>query len=168
MQIREQYPLNCGRDAFPLFCKKQRVPKEKKGVTEVRGPMDSAYQEDDYVNLDDLYVGAEVTIRMQTFRIYDADGFTRRHYESIGRVRNIFVSSSSSSMFCKKFVIELKNVNQSNEFFFSPWPRRSTCDYRKKRSRKPRLRHTLVSVLGTIPWAPSCASPRTRSRPRNR
>ena len=25
IQIREQYPLNCGRDAFALFCKRQRV-----------------------------------------------------------------------------------------------------------------------------------------------
>ena len=39
MQIREQYPLNCGRDNFPLFCKKARMPK---GKMELRGPMDSA------------------------------------------------------------------------------------------------------------------------------
>jgi len=78
VQIREQYPLNSGRDGFPLFCKKQRLPRGLK--PEVRGPMHSAYQEEDYVCLDDLFVGGTLECFNQKLFIYDADEFTRKHY----------------------------------------------------------------------------------------
>jgi len=77
IQIREQYPLNCGRDAFPLFCKRMRMPK---GKTELRGPMDSAYQEDDYWHISDFCIGKRMEIYNTEFYIYDADGFTREYF----------------------------------------------------------------------------------------
>lgn len=78
IQIREQYPLNCGRDGFALFCKRMRMPK---GATELRGPMDSAYQEEDYVQVTDLVVGGRVDVYSMNFFIYDADQFTRDYFE---------------------------------------------------------------------------------------
>eukprot|EP00392_Amoebophrya_sp_AT5.2_P016043 g16282.t1 len=73
IQIREH-----GRDGFPLFCKRMRMPK---GKTELRGPMDSAYQEDEYVHITDFKIGQRVEMYNTSFYIYDADGFTREYFE---------------------------------------------------------------------------------------
>ncbi|CAD7952611.1 unnamed protein product [Amoebophrya sp. A120] len=78
IQIREQYPLNSGRDGFPLFCKRMRMPK---GKTELRGPMDSAYQPEEYVHITDFNIGQRVEMYNTSFYIYDADGFTREYFE---------------------------------------------------------------------------------------
>lgn len=84
VQIIEQFPMNCGRAGFPTFCKRQRIPKAME--TEVRGPMHSAYQEEDYYKLEDFMVGKTVRLYNTDFFVYDTDGFTRKYFE--GELKN--------------------------------------------------------------------------------
>ncbi|CAD7942901.1 unnamed protein product [Amoebophrya sp. A25] len=77
IQIREQYPLNSGRDGFPILCKRMRMPK---GKMSLRGPMDSAYQDDEYVNIADFSIGQRLEMYNMSFFLYDADGFTREYF----------------------------------------------------------------------------------------
>ncbi|KAF4699026.1 EF-hand domain (C-terminal) containing [Perkinsus olseni] len=59
IEIREQYPLNCGRDNFPIFFKRGRVAKDSMPVL---GPSDPLPPPGVYYKVDDLYVGQ--TIRL--------------------------------------------------------------------------------------------------------
>merc|ERR1719428_664614 len=77
VEIREQYPLNCGRDNFPIFFRRGKLTKAVKAV----GPQDQLPKTDDLVQIKDLYVGAEVDLLKSPFFIYDADDFTRQYYK---------------------------------------------------------------------------------------
>lgn len=77
IQVREQYPLNCGRDNFPVFFKKGKVSKNNNWVLKP-GELPS---KDDFYTLKDLYVGQTVEILAQKFFIYDADAFTRMYFK---------------------------------------------------------------------------------------
>merc|ERR1712036_61847 len=56
VEIREQYPLNCGRDNFPIFFRRGKLTKDKvKGL----GPQDQLPKAEDLISVNDLYVGAE-------------------------------------------------------------------------------------------------------------
>jgi hypothetical protein len=77
IQVREQYPLNCGRDNFPVFFKKGKISKSD---TWVLKPGELPSPGDFYV-LKDLYVGTTVNFLGQRFFIYDADDFTRKHFQ---------------------------------------------------------------------------------------
>jgi EF-hand domain-containing protein 1 len=59
LEIREQYPLNSGRDEFALFLKR----------TEIDG-----------LKLSDLVIGEEITVFHVNFFIFDCDPFTRSFY----------------------------------------------------------------------------------------
>jgi len=79
IEVREQYPTNCGRENYPVFLKRQKVPRTRE--TEVRGPMDSVFAEDELLNnIDDLGIGKTVCICKFDFMIYDVDEFTRKYY----------------------------------------------------------------------------------------
>lgn len=78
VEIREQYPLNCGRDNFPRFFK--RGPLEKSGKNKVYGPMDPELPGDPW-KVEDMYVGLKATFLSSEFLIYDADPFTREYYK---------------------------------------------------------------------------------------
>merc|ERR1711904_190018 len=80
VEIREQYPLNCGRDNFPIFFRRGKLTK---GNVIARGPQDKLPKADELVSIDDLYVGAEVTLLNSKFLIYDADDFTRQFYTEV-------------------------------------------------------------------------------------
>mmetsp|Transcript_11597 Transcript_11597/g.27030 ORF Transcript_11597/g.27030 Transcript_11597/m.27030 type:complete len:753 (+) Transcript_11597:141-2399(+) len=79
VQIREQYPLNCGRDNFPVFYKRNRMPKAD-GVA-VKGPLVPALKDDEYVQITDFAVGKFIRLNGVDFFIYDADAFTRQHFQ---------------------------------------------------------------------------------------
>lgn len=78
IEIREQYPLNCGRDNFPIFYRKGKMPA---GQYKVEGPQAQARKETDYVDGHDFAVGMNVTLLGNYhFFIYDADDFTRQYF----------------------------------------------------------------------------------------
>ena len=48
VSVAEKYPNNSGRDPYPTFFKRGKLVK---GPYELRGPMDSALQKEDYVQV---------------------------------------------------------------------------------------------------------------------
>jgi len=78
VEIREQYPLNSGRDAFPIFFGRRRMPR---GVAKVHGPFEKALDKKECVRITDFSVGRVQELMGYSFFIYDADGFTRRYFE---------------------------------------------------------------------------------------
>merc|ERR1712050_347277 len=78
VEIREKYPLNCGRDNFPIFFRKAKMPI---GAYTVDGPQAQPRKKSDYVHGHDFAVGMNVTLLGNYhFFIYDADDFTRAYF----------------------------------------------------------------------------------------
>jgi len=84
IELREQYPLNCGRDNFPIFFRKAKMPI---GEYKVDGPQSRPRKNSEYVHGHDFEVGMGVTLLGNFhFFIYDADDFTRQHFrDELGR-----------------------------------------------------------------------------------
>merc|ERR1719456_261050 len=59
MEIREMYPLNCGRDNFPIFFKRSKMAR---GNVEVHGPQSQPKKKEEFVHGNELYVGQVVTL----------------------------------------------------------------------------------------------------------
>jgi len=78
VEIREQYPANCGRDKFAIFFRRAKIPS---GKVQVRSPMEKALAKKDMVQLSDFAVGATIELIGLPFFIYDADQFTREFYK---------------------------------------------------------------------------------------
>jgi hypothetical protein len=76
IEIREEYPLNCGRDNFPRIFKRGKL--EKVG-TKLRGPYDPDLPGPVWA-AEDLYVGLQCNMLSTNFLIYDADPWTREYY----------------------------------------------------------------------------------------
>jgi len=82
VEIREQYPLNCGRDSFPIFFRRGKLTK---GPAEVLGPLAQCKKKEDQWQIQDLAVGESVEMLGFHFHIYDADPFTRQYFtEELG------------------------------------------------------------------------------------
>uniref|UniRef100_A0A7S4RM39 Calmodulin n=1 Tax=Alexandrium monilatum TaxID=311494 RepID=A0A7S4RM39_9DINO len=83
LEIREMYPLNCGRDNFPIFFRKAKMPM---GEYRVHGPQSAPRKKSEFVHGHDFAVGMNVTLLGNYhFFIYDADEFTRAYFrEEIG------------------------------------------------------------------------------------
>eukprot|EP00933_Yihiella_yeosuensis_P005802 TRINITY_DN110391_c0_g1_i1.p1 TRINITY_DN110391_c0_g1~~TRINITY_DN110391_c0_g1_i1.p1 ORF type:complete len:748 (+),score=182.32 TRINITY_DN110391_c0_g1_i1:97-2340(+) len=78
VEIREQYPLNCGRDNFPIFFRKGKMPM---GAYRVDGPQAQPRKKSEFVNGHDFRVGMNVALLGNyNFFIYDADEFTRNYF----------------------------------------------------------------------------------------
>merc|ERR1712070_959702 len=80
VEIREQYPLNCGRDNFPIFFRRGKLTK---GAVKLNGPQDQLPKAEEYVSIKDLYVGGEVELLNTKFFIFDADDFTHQYYKDV-------------------------------------------------------------------------------------
>lgn len=78
MEIREMYPLNCGRDNFPIFFRRAKMPK---GSVEVHGPQSQPRKKEDFVHGHSLYVGQMISLAGNTYYIYDCDDFTRAYFK---------------------------------------------------------------------------------------
>jgi len=82
MEIRELYPLNCGRDNFPIFFRRSKMAR---GNVELGGPMSQPKKKHEFVHGNELYVGQMTNLAGSQFFIYDADPFTRQHFvEELG------------------------------------------------------------------------------------
>jgi len=82
LEIREQYPLNCGRDNFPIFFRKAKMPM---GEFKVQGPQAQPKKKHEYVHGNDFRVNMNVTLLGVNFFVYDADEFTRKYFvEELG------------------------------------------------------------------------------------
>uniref|UniRef100_A0A7S0B7I4 EF-hand domain-containing protein 1 n=1 Tax=Pyrodinium bahamense TaxID=73915 RepID=A0A7S0B7I4_9DINO len=78
IEIREMYPLNCGRDNFPIFFRKAKMPI---GDYRVDGPQSAPRKKSEFVHGHDFAVGMDVTLLGNYhFFIYDADEFTRMYF----------------------------------------------------------------------------------------
>lgn len=80
VEIREQYPLNCGRDNFPIFFRKNKMPI---GPAVCDGPQTQVRKKGEFVHGHDLYVGQYVSLIGNQFFIYDADDFTRQYFSDV-------------------------------------------------------------------------------------
>lgn len=78
VEIREQYPLNCGRDSFPIFFRRAKMVR---GKAEVMGPMEAAKKKEEFMSVTDFAVGEQHHLMGQSFYIYDADDFTRMYFQ---------------------------------------------------------------------------------------
>mmetsp|Transcript_81867 Transcript_81867/g.228093 ORF Transcript_81867/g.228093 Transcript_81867/m.228093 type:complete len:747 (+) Transcript_81867:82-2322(+) len=78
VEIREQYPLNCGRDNFPIFFRRAKMPR---GKADALGPLAPAKKKEEYVAATDFTVGKMHELMGYQFYIYDADVFTRQWFE---------------------------------------------------------------------------------------
>lgn len=82
VEIREQYPLNSGRDNFPIFYRRNKIAR---GSVQVRGPLDQAKPKKDFIAAEDFAVGRVTELMGKRYFVYDADPFTRQYYrEELG------------------------------------------------------------------------------------
>lgn len=82
VEIRELYPLNCGRDNFPIFFRRAKMPS---GNVEVHGPQSQPRKKEEFVHGHEFYVGQMLQLSGNMFYIYDADDFTRQYFsEELG------------------------------------------------------------------------------------
>jgi len=73
------YPLNCGRDNFPIFFRRGKMPLGKYNVD---GPQSQPRKKSEFVDGRDFYVGQEMTLLTNyRFFVYDADEFTRQFFK---------------------------------------------------------------------------------------
>mmetsp|Transcript_100482 Transcript_100482/g.261926 ORF Transcript_100482/g.261926 Transcript_100482/m.261926 type:complete len:707 (-) Transcript_100482:169-2289(-) len=80
IELREQYPYNCGRDNFPIYFRRGKIPR---GKYQVLSPQDQTRTKADYLNGTDFAVGMEVTLLGNVhLSIYDADDFTRSYFKA--------------------------------------------------------------------------------------
>jgi len=77
VEIREKYPLNCGRDNFPIFFRRGPMAR---GRAQVRGPMDDRNKKEENICVTDFSVGTMHELQGAQFYIYDADEFTRAYF----------------------------------------------------------------------------------------
>lgn len=82
VEIREQYPLNCGRDNFPIFFRRARMPR---GRVELAGPMKPVKKKDECICATDFSIGKLHEFIGYQFYVYDCDEFTRQYFaEELG------------------------------------------------------------------------------------
>lgn len=77
IEIREMYPLNCGRDNFPIFFRKAKMARGKHSLA---GPQAMPRTKSDFVDGREFLVGEEVALSSNKFFVYDADDFTRAYF----------------------------------------------------------------------------------------
>jgi hypothetical protein len=82
VEIREQYPLNCGRDNFAIFFRRGKLAR---GTVEVRNPMEMERGKEEFFCATDFSVGKTHHLLGTEFYFYDCDEFTRTFFaEELG------------------------------------------------------------------------------------
>jgi hypothetical protein len=80
-EIREHYPLNAGRDNFPIFLRRQKLPR---GSLRVDGPQSQPRKSSEFVMGHEFRVGETIVLAGNQFYIYDCDGFSRDYFRQLG------------------------------------------------------------------------------------
>jgi len=83
IEVRELHDANDGRDPFPVFLRRMRVPRDHRNLpTEFPSSTleVSEVEVKDYLNPADLCTGNDVTVFGRTFYLHDCDEFTREFY----------------------------------------------------------------------------------------
>jgi hypothetical protein len=78
VEVLEVNKPNSGRDPFPMFFRRAKLPKEKTATD--LGFSQAASHTVQYYSDKDLCVGATVNVLGRSFTAYDADDFTRAYY----------------------------------------------------------------------------------------
>jgi len=78
IEIREQYPTNCGRENYPVFFRRQPIVNGRD--VQVRGPMDAAYLSSEFIKVSEFAIGKTIRMCNLDFFVYDCDGFTRKYF----------------------------------------------------------------------------------------
>jgi Ca2+-binding EF-hand superfamily protein len=78
VEIREQYPLNCGRDNFAIFFRRGKLAR---GDVEVRSPMEMPKGKEEHFCATDFSVGQMQSLLGYEYYIYDCDPFTRTFFQ---------------------------------------------------------------------------------------
>lgn len=81
VEIREQYPMNCGRDNFPIFFRRGPLPKG--GAVTANGPQDKPRKKEDSMLITDFSVGQRISLLNYEFFLYDADIFSRDYFDRV-------------------------------------------------------------------------------------
>lgn len=78
-KISEVNPVNSGRDPFPVFVKRARIPKPSPNGfgSSLRNPSATEYYYET-----DLGIGKYIEVFSKKFLLYDCDAFTREYYSS--------------------------------------------------------------------------------------
>lgn len=79
IEIAETNPPNCGRDPFPSFVKRQKVPKRRDGKF-VNPSASLSFKKEviEYLTDEDLRIGAQIQVFGRSLLIYDLDDFTKK------------------------------------------------------------------------------------------
>jgi hypothetical protein len=86
IEIRELYPLNCGRDNFPIFFRRGKMTR---GAVEIHGPQSQPRKKEEFVHGHEFYIGQHIVLSGNQFFFYDADDFTREYFkEELGQELN--------------------------------------------------------------------------------
>jgi hypothetical protein len=83
IEVTETNPPNCGRDPFPSFIKRSRVPKTFDGKF-INPSASLTFKKEavEYFTDADLMIGVTVNVYGRSFQIYDCDEFTQMHLRS--------------------------------------------------------------------------------------
>eukprot|EP00756_Hemistasia_phaeocysticola_P015571 Hpha_TRINITY_DN15419_c0_g7::TRINITY_DN15419_c0_g7_i1::g.177425::m.177425 len=79
IEVTEMNPQNSGQDPFPSFVRRQRIIKQETGHRFANPKLSLSFKKEEtqFWKMDDLRIGATVTIFGRAFFIYDCDSFTR-------------------------------------------------------------------------------------------
>ncbi|XP_007546693.2 EF-hand domain-containing protein 1 [Poecilia formosa] len=82
VDVREAHQRNSGRDPFPLFISRQRIPKKVKEESFPSIVMEiSDDLVEEYISPKDFQLGQKIKLLSHHFFLYDCDGFTREYYQ---------------------------------------------------------------------------------------